>query len=114
MPIRKDLKSCSKAKIRRANKRLNRIQKQIPKLKINIQWNQGVSRWIARYAQAVAAYGMGKSAKAKRLAKRTEGLYVKAQKTGPILGPSSSPNTSSMFSGMYAVMDGRYFCGRGE
>lgn len=120
LPIRRDLKSCSKAKIRSANKRLNRIQRQIPKLKINIQWNKGVSRWIARYAQAVAAHGMGKKAKAKRMARKSLRLYQIARKDGlkpgrDLWGPgsASSPNVSSMSYGVFQLIDGDYVCGRG-
>lgn len=118
--IRNDLKSCSTAKIRRANKRLNRIQRQIPKLKINIQWSQGVSRWIAVYAQAVRDHGMGKKAKSKRMARKALKLYHKGHAYamqheenfgGP--GSASSPNVSSMSYGLYQLIDGDYICGRG-
>lgn len=115
VPIRRDLKSCSKAKIRRADRQLRRIQRQIPRLRVNVQWNQGVSRWIAVYAQAVRDRGMGRKAKSKRTARKARKLYAMAYRQGNVLGPgaASSPNVTTMFQGIYNLIDGRYFCGRG-
>ncbi len=111
-PIRKAVywgngSGCKINKAARLSRKIN-WQKVLPKLHVNVAWNEGVSRWITFYPRAIIALEQGKKKLSKRLGKRGNALLQRASQQGEISTPTSSPNFDTMSQDLLLLKTGFY------